>query len=220
MSQDIDFPDFPYFSIKYVYPNAHTLNNLMYPSLIERYLSRLDLIGVAEGITASPLPSRFGACRVWKSLGNPSRPTLTHKHRGNVNPQFISYALARPDRVGELLARRRLPRMSYSTLCGRPGCLHPLHVHSHEDPVWGAVLRPRKRTTRREIDWLTLPECGWLQHKMLNSFAKSLEDPITQISDDLGVHFSTLVDIWNTMVDLDRKAFYETFIVEGEHHRG
>jgi hypothetical protein len=207
MPEDIDFIDFPHLSVTYVHPNAHLLNSLMYPTLIERYMSNLEFITDST----NPLPKRYGACRMAHS------PTITHKHRGQVKSELITWALARPEAVTEVLARRRLPRLTYRTLCGRPGCMHPLHLLCDQDPRNVGLIQPRPRTARnRHNDWLTLPEMRWLWSRMTTSFNHDLADVITEVSEAIGVHYSTLVDVWNTLVEIDRKDFYKTFVVQGE----
>ena len=219
MSEGIDFNDFPYFSIHYIHPNYHSLGTLLYPAVISRFMSNLEFIADST----NPLPKRFGACRIWNTVagarGRKSQPTLSHKYRGNLNPQLISFALARPKIISGLLMRRRLPRLSYRTLCGRPGCLNPLHQECDQDPRNVGVHRPRPRTAGcRNNDWLSMPELAWLRYRMRTSFNHDLGDVVTEVSEDIGVHFTVLVNIWNTIVELDRKVFYETFVVEGEQH--
>jgi hypothetical protein len=219
MPEGIDFIDFPYFSVTYVHPNASALNSLLYPSLIQRYISNLVFV-----TTDCPLPPRFGQCRHWLPDQEPVLKTpwtLAHKYRGSISPRLISLALARPGQVEQMLLRRRLPRATWKTQCGDPGCLHPLHLYIDQDPVAPSqAKKPRIRHHgKRTVDWLTMPEMHYLESRMRFSFAKDPADILTAISEDIDIHFTTLFDVWNQIVDYNRKRFYETFIVlQGEHH--
>jgi hypothetical protein len=228
MSQDIEFPEFPYFSVKYVHPNHTSLGHLLYPSIIERFFSRIDLIS-----NPGPLPARFGECRVYQDpkittiysthngpiASRQTLPTLSHKFRGSISPRIVALALARPEYVVRLLQRRRLPRMGWANTCGNPVCVHPLHLRCLQDPRWaGGVLQPRERSrTRRTSEWLTLPEVRWLQYKMMTAFTHEPADVISQFSTLVGMDFSTVVEVWNTLVARDRIYWFEHFVVKGEH---
>jgi len=207
---EIDFFDFPYFTVKSVQKDS-PLYTTFYADLLQQYLAEVHLISDGH----NPLPPRYGECRV------SDHEIYYHRYRSRIPAQYLSFILGHPDVVADLLKARAFNRLTFQTLCGRQACVHPLHIKCFQDPAWHPEPpQPRvRRLGRINDDWLTYPELKRLEFIMTSTYTKDLSDVVAEFANRIAVSFSTVVSTWNTLVTLHRRRFHESFVVMGKYER-